>query len=284
MHRSIAIALGTVFLAAGLPAALAAPAPTARAARTDEARDAKVRNLRALSRPVTLDARDQPASDLFDFLAKATGADLEPIYLTGDALEGIDPEATLTIRAEDTPALIVLERALSRAARAAGEPADAYTWQFTETGSIELGPKSALNARQTVEVYDVADLMYVVPRFEDAPEFDLSSALQSSQGGGGSSSPFQSSSQEPEPAPLAERLEALVNLIETTVEPGQWASAGGDGASIRPFNNTLVVTAPDYVHRQLAGYDFWPARLQQARVVNGRHEVRIRPDVRPRDP
>ena len=166
------------------------------------------------------------------------------------------------------------------ASRPASErPASAYTWQFTDIGSIEFGPKSVLNRNQTVELYDIADLLFVVPRFDEAPEFDLSSALQSSQGGGGSS-PFTGTTQQQDDVSTEDRIAKIVNLIETTIEPEEWAGAGGDGASVTSFGNALVITAPDYIHRQINGYDFWPSRLQQLRRVDGRWEVRIRPDTR----
>ena len=116
------------------------------------------------------------------------------------------------------------------------------------------------------------------PRFDDAPEFDLSSALQSSQGGGGGSSPFQNSGGQDPDEPLEDRVRKLIDLIETTVEPEQWVSSGGEGASVTMFGNSLVVTAPDYIHRQIAGYSFWPSRLQQVRTVDGRRQMHIRPD------
>ncbi|MCC5821828.1 MAG: hypothetical protein LAT64_00910 [Phycisphaerales bacterium] len=273
----------TILAAAGLaalPPAMHIASASAATADDPAIRGAKASTLRALSTRVTLDVRDQPVSDIFDFIGRVTGAELEPIYLDDDSFDGINPETTITIRANNMPALSLLERVLARVEQAE-RPASSYTWQFTDTGSIEFGPKSILNRHQHIELYDISDLMFIVPRFDQAPEFDLSSALQSSQGGGGSS-PFQGSQQQIDDTPADERISALVNLIETTVEPDQWVGAGGDGASISFFGNSLVVTAPDYVHRQINGYDFWPSRLQQLRRVDGRWEVRIRPETQPR--
>lgn len=252
----------------------------AAASTTDDAmiRGNKVTNLRALSKRVTLDVTDQPVSDVFRFIADVTGADLEPIYLDADSFEGIDPETTITIKATNLPALSLLERVLSRVQRIEG-PASSYTWQFTDTGSIEFGPKSALNRTQFIELYDISDLMFIVPRFADAPEFDLSSALQSSSGGGGGTSPFQTQGQTQDDVNTEDRVKRLVEIIENTVEPDQWVSLGGDGGSITFYATSLVITAPDYIHRQINGYDFWPSRLQQVRMVKGRREMQIRPDT-----
>ncbi len=281
MHPARCLATLSVLAVAGLAALPGSLATTAMATQTQTSDDTELRktkagNLRALSKRVTLDVKEQPISDVFEFIARVTGAELEPVFLSDDGFEGIDPETLITIHATDIPALSLLERVLARAQQIE-RPSSNYTWQFTDIGSIEFGPKSALNHNQVVELYDIADLMYIVPRFDDAPEFDLSSALQSSQGGGGSS-PFQNSGGQGQDEPHEDRVRKLIKLIETTVEPEQWASSGGDGASITMFGNSLVVTAPDYVHRQIAGYSFWPSRLQQVRTVDGRRQVHIRPD------
>ena len=238
-----------------------------------------------LSKPVTLDVEDQPISDLFDFLADVTGAELEPIYINRNtSADGIDPETPITIKVTEVAALVVLERVLLRAQRAEGLGLE-YTWQFTDYGTVEFGPKTELNRNQRVELYDVADLLFVVPDFDNAPDFDLQSAVQaagSGGGGGGGQSPFQGGSDDPTDVQTpAERAQALEDLITTTVEPDQWAALGGDGAAITFYNNSFIITAPDYIHRQIAGYSFWPARLQQIRKVDGKQTVKIRPSTKP---
>lgn len=272
----------TILAACGLAAVppLVAPAQGATARDDDPVvRKAKVANLKALSKPVTINVTDQPAQDLFKFIADVTGAEIEPVYLDDTRTEGIDPETPVTIKATDTPALLLLERVLARVQQAEG-PTSSYTWQFTETGSIECGPKSELNRQQTVETYDISELLFIVPRFDNAPEFDLSSALQSSGGGGGGgSSPIQNANNDDtDQLSEADRAKRITDLIQATIEPDQWVDLGGDGASVTIFGTQLVITAPDYIHRQINGYDFWPSRLQQVRRVNGRQEVRIRPE------
>ena len=248
-----------------------------------ETRKAKRELLVQLSKKISLDVEEQPISDLFNFLSDVTGAEIEPIYLNDDlSVDGIDPETLITIKVTDIAALVVLERILLRAERAEGL-GEEYTWQFTDYGTIECGPKSRLNESQRVEIYDVADLLYVVPDFDNAPEFDLQSAIQQGgSGGGGGQSPINGGSQDPQDIQtFQERAEALEQLITATVEPDQWSDLGGDGGTITLYNQSFIITAPDYMHRQIAGYDFWPARLQQIRKVKGRQHVKIRPSTKP---
>jgi hypothetical protein len=262
----------------------AATAQSSTSSDDAETRRAKRETLTLLSKPVTLEVEDQPIADLFSFIADVTGAEIEPVYINDDLdTVGIDPETEITVKVKEIPALVVLERILLRAQRseASGEE---YTWQFTDYGSIECGPKSRLNENSRVELYDVSDLLYLVPNFDNAPEFDLQSAIQQGgQGGGGSStSPFSGGNQDPQDiTSFADRAEALEQLIISTVEPDQWVDLGGDGGSISLYNQSFIITAPDYIHRQIAGYDFWPARLQQIRKVKGRQHVKIRPSTDP---
>lgn len=278
MRRTAPIAPITLLAIAGLTALPAMTSPAHAAARVDDdwARESKVANLRALSQRITLDVTEQPIEDIFRFIAEVTGADLEPIYLDDDRLEGIDPETTLTFKATNTPALLVLERVLSRV-ESKEKPASGYTWQFSDTGSIECGPKAILNERQTTELYDISELLFVIPSFDNAPAFDLSTSLQQSQGGGGGGqSPFQGAQDDDDDEPLEDRVTRIIDLIQANIEPDEWTSLGGSGGSITTFGTSLVVTAPDYIHRQINGYDFWPSRLHRA----GRSGVQVRPDDR----
>jgi len=282
----------TTLAAAGLPLiatgtiALSNSATLAQSSTSsddDETRREKRELLIKLSKKITLDVEDQPIADLFEFISDVTEAELEPIYLNDDlAVLGIDPETEITIKVNEIPALVVLERLLMRAQRieSTGEE---YTWQFSDYGTIECGPKTELNRNQRVELYDVADLLYLVPDFDNAPEFDLQSAVQAAGGGGGgsTSSPFSGGGQDIDLTNIADRAQALEDLITSSVEPDQWADLGGDGGSITFYNQSFIITAPDYLHRQIAGYDFWPAKLQQVRKVKGRQTVKIRPSTKP---
>jgi hypothetical protein len=291
--RTLSAMACTLVYGAGLPliatSTIAISSNTAVAQSVTSSDDAETRKakrevLTKLSKKITIDVEDQPIQDLFSFLNDVTGAEIEPIYLNDDlSVEGIDPETPITLKVNEIAALVVLERILLRAQRIEGI-GEEYTWQFTDYGTIECGPKIRLNENSRIELYDVADLLYVVPDFDNAPEFDLQNAIQQSGGGGGggSTSPFTGGNQDPQDVlTFAERAEALRTLITATVEPDQWSDVGGDGGTITLYNQSFIITAPDYMHRQIAGYDFWPARLQQIRKVKGRQHIKIRPSTDP---
>ena len=40
------------------------------------------------------------------------------------------------------------------------------------------------------------------------------------------------------------------------MEPDAWDINGGEYATIRYYQGTLIIRAPDYIHRQIGGYPF----------------------------
>ena len=73
----------------------------------------------------------------------------------------LDPDTLISIDAKDMSALRLLELMLEQAARDSFEE---NTWQMTSWGSIEIGPKSLLNRRQRVVIYDISDLLLETAR------------------------------------------------------------------------------------------------------------------------
>lgn len=247
--------------------------------------------LLALSRPITLDVRDTPLADIITFITEATGADIQPLYLSDRNDEGMDPEQLVDVRVRNLPALVVLERVLEKASVDFGlEPFDSYAWQMDDYGAMVVGPKPALNRDRRIEIYDVNDLLFFVPNFDGAPDFDLSSALQNvttggsggGGGGGSGSSPFTGSGSSGNGEEIFEseedREQELLDIIQANIESEQWIDNGGDAATIRFYNGNLIVNAPDYIHRQIDGYSYWPSRLTRFGTRSGRVGAYLLPD------
>ncbi|MEO1715506.1 MAG: hypothetical protein AAFR76_00215 [Planctomycetota bacterium] len=263
-RRMPAIALSTAIGVATLaaPAALLATPATAQQDDADTIR-LKRENLAKMLRPISLSVDEQPLQDVMRFLEDFTGAQLDIRYIDDRTGAGLDPESPISLDVQNISALRLLELVLDQAGRDSFEGA---TWQLTSWGAIEAGLKSTLNRRQRVQVYDIADLLLVLPDYQDAPEIDLQSVLQSQQGGGGGQSPFggDTQGQDDEERDLEERKDAIIDLITAIVETEQWQRNGGDGGTISVYQNTLIIRAADYMHRQIDGYRFWPSRNQAA--------------------
>jgi len=225
-----------------------------RPAGDDPRREALAKALR----PVTAELDEAALEDVFAYLEQATGAAYDVVWADESASGvGLDRDETVTLTAREQSGLTFLERVLERAS----DPFDAATWQVTREGLIEVGPRSALNRRGYVKVYDVRDLLFEIPDFTDVPDLELGSIVQG-QGGAESDAEIEV----PDAADERERMDRLIEIIQTTVEFEQWRDNGGDAADITPFRGSLLIRAPGYIHRQLGGYEFWPSAAEVERA------------------
>ena len=233
------------------------------------------------SRPLTVEFKDSRLEDVVKFMTEVTGADIEPMWIDDRNSTGLNKEQLVSLSTKGLNALKVMEKILQKAS----EKGDLLenTWQMSESGAMQIGPKDRLNAYKRLEIYDINDLLVELPRYGNAPEFDLQSVLQSSgQGGGGSSqSPFRDQQQNrnsQDSRPREERAKDVVDIITGLIETEQWTDNGGTGGTIRYYQGSLMVNAPDYMHRQINGYPYWTAG-SQASVVKGRRWVSLNADT-----
>lgn len=288
-------ASGTIFalaLAAGTvtaPSALAqTPSVTASPSTGNPQRD----TLLKLMKPITIELKDQRLEDVIKFVGELTGAEIDAMWLSDREQIGMDPEFQVSLKANNISALALLERVLDMATSDT-TGAHGMTWQMSDGGALQIGPRERLNKFRRVEIYDINDMLMVIPEFTQAPQFDLNNVLQSQngRGGGGSAqSPFtnangnRGNSNQPgvgvngmQGPTKQERAEELKNLIIALVEPDQWVENGYEAASIRYYQNVFIVNGPDYVHRALDGYTYWPKRYTTFGVAesSGRRYVTL---------
>lgn len=217
------------------------------------------------------DFTDARLEDVMTYIVDASGADMDIFWMDDRSGVGLDKDQTISVKAKNITMLrfleIVLERASSDFSGAGGN-----TWQMSESGAMQVGPKERLNKFRRVELYPVRDLLVDVPNYgELAPSIDLQQALQQGgqQGGGGGQSVFSGSNndQDVPGRSIDDKAEELRQILMELVEPEQWKDNGGDGATIRFYQNSFLVNAPDYIHRGLNGYSYWPNAT--TRVVQG---------------
>lgn len=283
MGRSLmAGVVALVGLAAGTPA-LAQEAASAGIRSTGvPERDTLLR----MMRPMTIEFKDARLEDVVTYLAEQTGAEMEPMWIDDQNPTGLDKEQTISLRVSGVTALTVLEKVLARAVTDSFSETPPNTWQVSELGTLQFGPKARLNTFKRLEIYDINDLLMVVPDFANAPEFDLDSVLQNAgqQGGGGGQSPFSGGDEgdsvfdEENRRPRDERAEDIRKLIIDLVENEQWSDNAGTGGSIRYYQGTFIVNAPDYMHRQINGYSWWPSGYS-ASSSGGRRFVTLNSSV-----
>ncbi len=277
-HRFIACAI--TGLAACLVAAPAsAQTMSERIAIVSQQRQAqraqsKAGVLRAiLTTGVSVKFQETKAKEAFEYLRSLLGVQMVVRWSNDPgASDGIDPETPITLEMNNAQALVVLERMIEMATT---EPA---TWQLRQ-GYLEVGTKARLNARgsQETQIYPIRDLLFEAPNFDNAPVFNLNQAVQqgAGQGGGGGGAggggggfgggggggggggagggaPFGEPGEGPERRAASEKAEELIELIKSLVEPDAWLD--DTVASIRYYDGSIIVRAPDYIQRQIGGY------------------------------
>ena len=277
LSRSLLVGFTIALVGAAAPSRIS-PLTTSAHAQTDEGDvKAKRQNLALMLRPITVNFEDQRLEDVLNFIRDFTGAEFDIHYADDRKPEGLDPDALIKVNAKEMTALRLLELVLEQASR---DTFEENTWQMTKWGSIECGPKSLLNRRQRVVIYDIADLLFEIPDYQDAPDIDLQSVLQNTGGGGGGQSPFDGDTDDDdEERDLDERRDEVIDLIQAIVEPEQWVDNGGDGGTVQIFQNTLVIKAPDYIHRQIDGYRWWPSKSTTIAGTGARRYVSFNLDT-----
>jgi len=269
-----------LLLAAGfaLPVQAQQPATAPATARFNTGHPSRDTLLR-LSRPISVDLQDKRLEDIMTFIQTSSSADIEPLWIDDRNPDGLDKDKLVTVKVDNVTFLSLIEKVLEKGRGDGGE----NTWQMSETGTIQLGPKERLNKTRRVQIYDINDLLMEIPNYSEVPQIDLQRALQASQGGGGGSqSPFRDNQGQDRQQQLLrdrkERSDEIIALIQSIVEPDQWIDNGGSGASVRLFQGTLIVNGADYIHRGINGYRYWPSTATNASMVNGRRYVTLTTD------
>lgn len=203
-----------------------------------------------LDRRVTLRLSQAPLRDVIRLLELSVGVHIAPMWADSVHAEGLSPDTLVDLDARATPVVEVIESLLAQIDPTLGGGA---TWQIAEDGTIQIGTRANLNAFRRVVIYDIRDLLFQVKDSRDAATIDLQAALQASQGGGGATSVLREPSTASDFSPPRDAETELIDLLTQTIEPEQWECNGGSAANFRVYQRCLVVRAPGYIHRQIAG-------------------------------
>ena len=184
------------------------------------------------------------------------------VYWQSDEGKGLDPEREITLQLKNQPALTVLERIVEQL----DEDGNA-AWQLRH-GVLEIGLKERLASvgRQRLETYYIRDLLFTIHNF-DAPNLGTFDDEESG-GNAGSGTPNQSQQEE---------IDRLIELIVKFIEPDLWEQNGGP-CSITNYKKTLLIKAPDFIHRQINGYPFLasrPENMRQRRVIYNKNGTNV---------
>jgi hypothetical protein len=220
------------------------------------ARNPNANNLGALIyNDVTMCIEKELASAVLHSLEKDLGIHIS-VYWETENIGGCEKEKTVSLTLRNQPAIIALERI----AKQMGTEENEATWQLRD-GVVEIGLKSRLakKSSQRLVTYPIMDLLFVVGDFSFLGE---------------------DANQNPRPtaADNQKRIDALIEKITLLIESDMWEQNSGT-CTITNHHETLLIRAPDFVHRQIGGYTFKPTKpsdIKERRVSysNGRTSVR----------
>jgi hypothetical protein len=224
---------------------------------------------------LSIAADGEPATAVMSQLHKQLGV-LMQVYWENSHYEGISRTAPIFLTLENKPAVVVLERIMEQLSED-----EEIAWQIRD-GVLEIGFKSRFSTKASLQLiqYPITDLLFTIRDFDEAPTMGSGG---NSGSGNGPTIGFGSAGSDPKKQSKDTKVNKIIQLITKFVEPEQWDINGGE-CSIDSFRDTLLINAPDYVHRQIGGYPYEPIRPSSARVrrvdySKGRTTVQVPPSI-----
>ncbi|MGA1056500.1 MAG: hypothetical protein ACO3Y3_02260, partial [Phycisphaerales bacterium] len=257
-----------------------------------------------LGKTISVNFNNNEFEQVVTFLRSVTGVQIYPDWKALDAI-GIRPSTEVSLEMNDVPAANVIKRVLEQVGDDFERP------EFSvEEGVVVISSDAALRKKVVTIVYDIRDLLFEVPYFDNAPDFNLNSAIQqggAGQGGGGGGAGgggggggfggggggggfggggggsggggsgggggiFGDPGDEPERRSREELIEQIITIIQEQVDPEGWRDLGGDTGMIQELNGNLIITNTPRNHREIEGL---LSQLRTIRALQVNVETRL---------
>ncbi len=224
-----------------------------------------------------VDFQNTTAREAFEWWSQTTNIPLIVHWAVFEQ-EGVDLDTEMTLRLRNIPAGVLLKLMTQQWSPETRFVIEPTPWV------VEVMTRQQAIRNTVLRVYDIGGLLHRVPNFNNAPAFDLSSALGNTNSGGGGNSGGSSSGgsglfgdtnrdRERQDVPSrAERAEDIAQVIRDTIEPDIWQNNGGQFCSIRYFSGRLIVNAPPFVHRQIGMPSARSGRRSTTGMTGGRSQ------------
>jgi general secretion pathway protein D len=203
------------------------------------------------SKRIPVEFKENTLADVVGFIETVTQQNIDVDWQSLEQI-GVTKEAPVSLKLTNVPVKIVLDRVMEKVSP---DPRTRAGWAIQD-GVLTIASDASLRQNKVLVIYDIRDLLVEVPNFTDAPTFDLQSVLQSSEGGGGGQSPFQSQGTQNQALTtrtLQERTDEVIGIITRNVDKEGWETNGGDTGFIEQLNGSLIITNTPRNHREIAG-------------------------------
>jgi hypothetical protein len=185
---------------------------------------------------ITLQVEDAEVEQVVDYFGNDLNLLLKVYWKTKNR-DGCDKAKTVSLHLRNQPAIVVLDRI----ARQMGTDDSGATWQLRD-GVVEIGLKEELAKKpfQRLVTYPIMDLLFVVNDFSFLDQNSGRTAPETTE-------------------QRQARIDKLIEKITRLIEPDVWEQNGGP-CTITNYKETVIVGAPNFVHRQIGGYPFSPTK------------------------
>ena len=220
---------------------------------------------RSMQSEIPLEFTDAPFSDVLSWIENATGLNIHQDWTALDEL-GVTEDTEVSI---NVPSVKVEDafRIIFEQVNDGADPTEDGADYAIRNGLLTVTSRSALDRDYQPLVYDIRDLTFPVPYFDDGPRLDLGAALsqggqQGGQGGGGGGggggfggggggSLFGDADDDGDAIPRGELVNAILELIYENV-PADW---GGDAIVYNRNSKSTIKIFPPLNAEETAGGD-----------------------------
>ena len=236
----------------------------------------------SLQKAVSVNFNDNQLDQVFSYMKQVSGIDFYPDW---KALEGVNvrPEDTVTLTMDNIPAEVALKRVLEQLGDDGSRPD--YS---VEDGVIVVSSSEQLRKKTLTIVYDIRDLIFEVPYFDNAPKFNLGAASRqiervransdnsvfaSGSGFGEAESGAERGADPSERKTRSELVEQIKSVIMDNIDPEHWMESTGEGPGrIQELNGNLIITNTARNHRDIEGL---LTQLRAIRALQINYEARV---------
>jgi type II secretory pathway component GspD/PulD (secretin) len=194
---------------------------------------------------------DNTFADVVGFLQHYTGINVDVDWESLDTI-GVTRETLVTLKLSPVPVRSVLDRVMQKVAPDQFSKAG---WAVND-GILLIASDEALRRNTTMVLYDIKDLLFDVPNYDEVPPIDLQSLLQQGQSiGGGGQTPFRDNPGDDrvERPSRQERIDKIREIIVSQVDPENWTDNGGETGTIQELNGSLIIRNTPGNHREITG-------------------------------
>lgn len=220
-----------------------------------------------MSEPIDVDFDANKLETSIDHIRENTNVNFV-INWTAMTNVGVESDMPISLKIKNVPASQALKLVLEQAS--ANNELDPVSYAIQD-GIVQISTLRDLKKKTAfLRSYDIRDLLVQVPNFNNAPSFDLGTALESSgsvggsnggNGGGGNggndvnlfgdTNNDNNNDQQGEDARL-QRVTEILELIRTqTGTQSDWVEFGGDVSSVRELNGLLLVRTTPGTHDEI---------------------------------